>query len=148
MVKINKKVEYSLIVLKHLNSKEANSQVTAREICDLYHTPFDTTSRVMQKMNSKGILGSTQGKNGGYKLMLNLDKVSYLELFEIIEGRKAAKDCTQMNCSLVHSCNITGPINRLNQYLLNFFSGLSIKELLEDTSLPNNIFKSMKAINE
>jgi Rrf2 family protein len=144
VVKINKKVEYSLIVLKHLNTDIHNNQVTAREICDIYNTPFDTTSRVMQTMNKNRILESTQGQKGGYKLAINLDEISYLELTEYIEGKKAGQDCTESNCALLHSCNITGPIKKLNQYLLQFFQGLTIKELLEESQLPQSLLTGIK----
>jgi Rrf2 family protein len=144
MVKINKKVEYSLIVLKHLNCEVENNQVTAREICDTYNTPFDTTSRVMQTMNKNGVLESTQGQKGGYKLAINLNKINYLELVELIEGKKVGQDCSEINCALLNSCNITGPIKKLNQYLLHFFKGLTIKELLDETHLPQSLLAGVK----
>lgn len=144
MVKINKKVEYSLIVLKHLNNNGDSPQITAREICDIYSTPFDTTSRVMQTMNKSGILASTQGKKGGYKLAIDLEQISYLQLVELIEGKKVGQDCSEVNCALLSSCNITGPIKKLNQYLLHFFKVLTIKELLEEAQLPQSLLASLK----
>ena len=124
MVKINKKVEYALIVLKHLETSSDEELTTARKICDKYSTPFDTTSRVMQVMNNAGILTSLQGVKGGYKLNVDLSGISYHQLVEMIEGKKIDKDCSEMKCSLLSSCNITGPIKKFNQYLNHFFKGL------------------------
>lgn len=136
MIKINRKVEYALIVLQHLQKQAGEVYVTARAICDLYQTPFDTTSRVMQIMNQHNILQSQQGTKGGYKLASDLRKINYLELVEIIEGKKIKQDCEQQQCSLISSCNISGPITKLNQYLVYYFQGLSLKELLEDAPNP------------
>jgi Rrf2 family protein len=144
MLKINKKVEYSLMVLKHLTDSDKGSHITAREICDKYSTPFDTTSKVMQVMSQKGILTSIQGQKGGYKLSTDLNHVSYLELVEIIEGKKINKDCLSSNCSLIDSCNITGPVEKLNQYLLYFFRGLSLHELLEEFNPTKQLLINLK----
>lgn len=108
---------------------------TAREICDRFKTPFDTTAKVMQIMNNQGILSSCQGVKGGYQLQADLAKINYLQLAEMIEGKKIWTDCELSQCSLIDSCNITGPIKRLNQYLSYFLQGLSIEELLQEHAL-------------
>lgn len=115
----------------------SQAKCTAREVCDRFKIPFDTTAKVMQIMNNKGILSSCQGVKGGYQLQTDLAQLNYLQLAEIIEGKKIWTDCEISQCGLIDSCNITGPIKRLNQYLSYFFQGLSLEELLqEDTLLP------------
>lgn len=134
MIKINKKVEYALMVLKYIvdkqSSEDKNRLTSAREVCDQFNIPFDTTAKVMQLMNSAGILDSTKGVKGGYFLKADLASISYLELSELIEGKQFAMDCVKMKCSLIETCNITTPVNRLNQYLSLFFQDLSLKDLL------------------
>jgi Rrf2 family protein len=135
MIKINKKVEYALIVLKHMHSCEKGQSVTAREVCDQFGTPFDTTSKVMQIMNKAQFLFSHQGINGGYQLNVKLENINYLQLVELIEGRKASKDCNELKCNLLPSCNIVGPIKKLNEYLLYYFKSITLAELFTDDSL-------------
>jgi Rrf2 family protein len=135
MIKINKKVEYALIVLKHMHNSSKGQSITAREVCDQFGAPFDTTSKVMQIMNKAKILSSHQGIKGGYELSTDLTKVNYLQLVELIEGRKASKDCVELNCTLLGSCNIIGPIKKLNEYLLYYFKSITLAELFTDDSL-------------
>jgi Rrf2 family protein len=144
VVKINKKLEYALIVLKFMHERNASDLTTARQVCDQFKTPFDTTAKVMQVMNNKGILSSSQGVKGGYQLATDLNSISYLQLCELIEGKKFAQDCEQMACSLISSCNITGPIKKLNQYLTYFFSGISIAELLRENSSPVSLVNAIE----
>ena len=61
MIKINKKVEYALMVLKLMSDRDETELTSAREVCEMFKTPFDTTSKVMQIMNNAGILSSVQG---------------------------------------------------------------------------------------
>lgn len=143
MVKINKKVEYALMVLKHMCSKPADELTTAREICDQYQIPFDTTAKVMQQMNSYGFFNSHKGVKGGYSLKINLKNISYLELIELVEGKNTNIDCMTNKCSLSNSCNIVSPMKKLNEHLTYFFKGLSLDELLVQ-----NIKGPIEKINE
>lgn len=113
---------------------------TAREVCDLFKTPFDTTAKVMQLMNSAGILHSQKGVKGGYTLSRDLSEVSYMELVELIEGKSFMMDCHDRGeghgaCDLYHNCNISRPIKRLNDYLINIFKSLTLNELLAEDNL-------------
>jgi Rrf2 family protein len=135
MIKINRKVEYALMVLKLMKERSPQDLTTAREVCDLFSTPFDTTSKVMQQLNTAGVLHSHKGVKGGYSLAKDLTSVSYLELVEIIEGKRFMMDCHEGPCDLFHSCNISQPIKRLNDYLITIFSALTVSELLAPDNL-------------
>lgn len=135
MIKINRKVEYALMVLKLMKDKGKEELTTAREVCDHFQTPFDTTAKVMQLMNTAGILHSHKGVKGGYTLARDLSAISYMELVTLIEGRHFILDCHEGPCGLMHNCNITQPIKRLNDYLINIFNSLTISELLAPDNL-------------
>lgn len=135
MIKINRKVEYALMVLKFMKEKDFEALTTAREVCDRYETPFDTTAKVMQQMNTAGILHSHKGVKGGYTLARDLSAITYLELAELIEGKSFMMDCHDGPCDLIHKCNISQPIKRLNDYLINIFSALTVGELLAEDNL-------------
>lgn len=135
MIKINRKVEYALMVLKLMKDKDPNELTSAREVCDRYQTPFDTTAKVMQLMNSAGILHSHKGVKGGYTLAKDLSQISYMELVQLIEGKSFMMDCHEGPCELMHNCNITQPIKRLNDYLITIFNSLTLNELLAPDNL-------------
>ena len=135
MIKINRKVEYALMVLKLMKDKDLQELTTAREVCDRFESPFDTTAKVMQQMNSAGILHSIKGVKGGYTLARDLSTISYLELAELIEGKSFMMDCHEGPCDLYHKCNISQPIKRLNDYLINIFNSLTLNELLAEDNL-------------
>lgn len=135
MIKINRKVEYALMVLKLMKDKQAMELTTAREVCDRFDSPFDTTAKVMQQMNGAGILHSIKGVKGGYTLARDLSTISYMELAELIEGKSFMMDCHEGPCDLYHKCNISQPIKRLNDYIINIFNSLTLNELLAEDNL-------------
>lgn len=110
--------------------------VSAREICDKFHTPFDTTAKVMQVMNNHDVLTSVKGIRGGYSLNKSLSAITYMELVRMIEGREEiGRVCTNHKgtCELIGSCNISTPVENLNRKLNAFLEKLTLAELLQGT---------------
>lgn len=138
MLKINKKVEYALMALKFMADKALHSSdgaalTSAREICDHFNTPFDTTAKVMQLMNNQHILKSTKGIKGGYSLNKNLNEITYMELVRLIEGKEhIGRVCESKHgtCELFGKCNIATPVEKLNRKLSQFLETLTLAELL------------------
>ncbi len=138
MLKINKKVEYALMALKFMaDKKDALPLTSAREICDYFKTPFDTTAKVMQMMNNHDILKSVKGIKGGYSLNRSLDDITYSELASLIEGKpEMGRVCvtTKGTCELLEKCNIATPVELLNRKLNAFLETLTLKELLQGSN--------------
>lgn len=135
MIKISKKLEYSLIALKYISNKQRGELTSAREITKKFNTPFDTTSKVLQVLNASGVLNSIQGIKGGYWLQRDLSKISVFELYQILEPKKIGVDCEP--CLISSSCNISTPIKNLNTQVISFFKSMSVKDLFRDTKLIN-----------
>ena len=139
MLKINRKVEYALMALKFMANKPQGSLTSAREICEAFNVPFDTTSKVLQSMNTKGLLNSVKGIRGGYHLEKSLDEITYMQLARMVEGKEEAQFCQNSKgelCELYTNCNIADPLEQLNRKLNTYLEGLSLKELLFDENEP------------
>ncbi len=124
MFKINRKIEYALIALKHISSKAQGQLTSAKEICDIYHTPFDPTSRVLQIMTQKEILRAEHGAHGGYQIIKDLSKITLSELTDMISGPIEIANCFHgdySHCGLTASCNVVGPMLNLNEKLSSLF---------------------------
>ncbi len=132
MNKMNRKLEYSLMALKHMSRKMPGELTSAKEVSDSYHAPFDATARMMQLMAQHGILRSEQGANGGYQITKDLSKVTLQDLIDIVQGPTKIAKCMQRDepCELESSCNIISPVQTLNQKLSEFYSNLSLRDLL------------------
>ena len=140
MNKINRKVEYALVALKHMRAKAPGELTTVKELTVLYGCPFEITSRVMQALARKGLLRSTAGAHGGYQLTKDLHRVSFYELNEMLLGPMAVAKCLQHvdvdaeGCGMRETCNIVSPVQTLSRKLGEFYKALSLAELLETRS--------------
>lgn len=134
MFKINRKLEYALVSLRHMSAKSPGQLTSAKEICDIYHTPFDPTSRVLQIMAQNGVLRAEQGAHGGYQILKDLSKVTLYDLTSMIEGPIQIVNCFHGNyshCEMTSSCNVISPMLNLNEKIAGLFSTMSVLELIQ-----------------
>ena len=134
MFKINRKVEYALIALKHMSQKQPGQLTSAKEICDIYKTPFDPTARVLQLLTQQGIIKAEHGVHGGYQITKDLAKVSFINLISIITGPMKIANCFHQEhsfCDITAGCNVIAPMLNLNDKMQHLFETITIKELLE-----------------
>ena len=140
MFKLNKKVKYALIALKHMRNKGSEQLTSVKEICDAYAIPFDPTARSLQLLAQHGILQAAQGSRGGYQLLKNLDQVSLKELNEIIVGPIKMADCLAEeihDCQCVTKCIVISPLLHLHEKIQRFMAGISIGSLISDLPHPS-----------
>lgn len=135
MIRVNKKTEYALMSLKVMIDQDEQGLITVREICDRFHIPFDTTSKVLQILNQRGIVASVKGAKGGYVISSDLAKINYKEFTEIVEGKSFGIECVHGSCDIAQTCNISTPLKNLNLATDQFFSQLSLLDLLIEKSL-------------
>ena len=95
MLKINRKVEYGLVALKHMASRPKGQLASAREICNAYKTPFDPLAHVLRILNANGIVKSEQGAHGGYRLIQDLENINLAEFIRMVDGELAWTDCSR-----------------------------------------------------
>ncbi len=129
---MNRKLEYSLIALKHLLNKRPGELTSAKELAECYGCSFDTMARVLQKLSQKHWLQSSHGATGGYLLIRDLTKVSFYDLSEIILGPIKIVRCLTSNCKIKKSCNIVSPVQTLNYHLIEVYKNLPLQKLLLD----------------
>lgn len=133
MNKLNRKIEYALISLRHMSQKRPGELTTAKEIVDIYKSPFDATSRVLQILVQKQVLRSVQGAQGGYQIIKDLSRYSLHDLITILLGPVGVTRCmsSREQCEMQQNCNISGPLHVLNQKLIEFYQSINIRDLIE-----------------
>ena len=132
MNKMNRKMEYALMALRHISQKSSTQLTSAKEIADLMHIPFEVTARVLQALSSRGLLKAEYGASGGYTLARSLSDVSVHDLSEMLEGHLALTKClsSEDTCDIASTCNITDPIANLNKKVQEFYRSVPLSEVL------------------
>lgn len=133
MFKLNKKVKYAIVSLKHMSNKKQGELTSAKEICGAYGIPFDPTARALQLMAQQGIVHAAQGAHGGYNITKDLNQVSLRNLNDIIIGPISIADCLKDNavdCQCAENCIVISPLLHLNERIYKFMDDISIGSLI------------------
>jgi Rrf2 family protein len=136
MLKLNKKVEYALISVIHLDSMGRSDLVTARELAERYNIPGEILGKVLQSLAKARIVESVQGAKGGYRLLLPLEKVTMGDMIEAIESPVYLVSCQDdpESCGQFDACNIRNPVWRIQARLTRFIHGIPLSALRHNTS--------------
>ena len=142
MLKLNKKVEYGLMALLHMDGEEL---ANVREIADAYNIPGAVLGKVMQSLAHYELIESTLGAHGGYRLKRPLEAMNLQQVHEAIEG-PVHITCCQENaefCDQFSTCNIKTPMTRVQTRLVQFIAEVKVSDfrgpLLSEASAPSDI---------
>lgn len=139
MFKLNRKIEYALMALKHMSQKRPGEISTAKEIADAYACSFDTIARILQTLTQRNWLQSSHGVTGGYLLIKDLAKLSFYDLSESLLGPMELVRCISSSCEIKSHCNIVSPAQNLNHQLIQFYRSLTLQTLIHgETTISNS----------
>ncbi len=132
MLKLTRKLEYSLIALSHMNQKEEGELSTAKEIAIQYSIPQEVLAKTLQLLAKLNFINAVKGPHGGYEVNESLNNVNFMDFIEKIEGPQGLVDCNiEVDCDLMEFCNIRKPIRIINDNLKNMFSNISLSEITQ-----------------
>ncbi len=134
MVRLSKKVEYGLIALRHFATRGNRDLVTAKEISDVYHIPFELMSKVLQRLTKAGVITSHQGVHGGYALAMNPRELSVARIINAIEGAQPMiAQCMiegPESCGVFPVCTIKSPLTRVQANIEQAFNTMTLSEIV------------------
>jgi len=122
------------MALRYMSKRKPGTLVTAKEISSHYRVPFEVVARCLQKLAQQGLLSSVSGAAGGYQLHDSWEKLSLLDLYEILEGKTHLVRCLEAKnrCEYVERCNLIDPISKINDQMRQFYRNINLgKALLE-----------------
>ncbi|GAA3428733.1 Rrf2 family transcriptional regulator [Streptosporangium nondiastaticum] len=98
-MKLNQGVEWALHTCLNLGwieeARDAGAASTAR-LADFYDLSPTYLNKQLQALVREGILSSTPGPRGGFRLARRLEDITVLDVVVAVEGRASAFDCAQI----------------------------------------------------
>jgi len=133
MVRLSKKTEYGLIALRHIIACKGEL-VTAKEIAETYHIPFDVLAKVLQRLAKVGLIASHQGVKGGYTLLKNPEEVRVAMVINAVEGvQPAITQCLSdgpESCVVFSVCTIRSPLSKVQANIDHAFNNMTLSEIV------------------
>jgi len=132
MVKFSKKLEYSLIALRHISVSE-DKITRVRDISEKYNIPHDLLAKIMQRLKRENILESVQGINGGYRLLKKLSEIPLLNLYNFVESSTSIVECMHDDsntCYVGDNCTIKDPLTKMQDEFENILKTKMVSDFV------------------
>lgn len=130
--------EYSLILAIHLARRfGSHGPVAARVMAEEEQLPGDYVEQILLRLRRAGIVDSTRGAKGGYRLARPPEQVSVLDVISAAEHQTFEVNCDVHpvdagRCDAGESCPVR-PVWRGLQLRINeFLGGLTLRDLTAD----------------
>ena len=107
MFKINRKTEYALRGLRYLAGAKTNEPVMIREIARAVDASPVFLAKIFQLLNAAGLVTSSRGVVGGFRLSRPPEQINLREILEATEGPVSVNVCVvdEDACDLTKTCS-------------------------------------------
>ena len=106
--------------------KETSS---VKEIAQKFNISDNHLSKVLQRLVKAGYLISSKGPKGGFVIAKGKESTSFLEIYELIEGKLENSNCLFISAPCQgKKCIMGGLISKINTEFKNYFTNNKISD--------------------
>ncbi|CND20207.1 transcriptional repressor NsrR [Yersinia frederiksenii] len=90
-------VEYgihSLVCMADING--CDHEMSVREMADLQGIPYDYLAKIFTRLSHAGLVVSSEGKGGGFRLARPSALITMLDVIQAIDGQKGIFECKEI----------------------------------------------------
>lgn len=104
--------------------------VSSREIARRLGASENHLSKVLQRLAHSGIVQSTRGPNGGFRIRTPWEKIRLIEIYEAIEGPIAPGRCLlDLSFCKGNKCSLGGIVHRTDEAMRKYLAGTTLAEM-------------------
>ncbi|MBM3117054.1 RrF2 family transcriptional regulator [Jeongeupia naejangsanensis] len=90
-------VEYGIHSLMNMVDAKGNGrEMSVREMAELQNVPYDYLAKIFTSLSRAGLVVSSEGKGGGFRLARASELITVLDVVQAIDGRKSAFECREI----------------------------------------------------
>lgn len=128
---ITSKSRYALKIMMDL--AESKIELTHRgDIAQRQGIPLDYMDQIMGRLKEGGLIGSTRGRSGGYRLVRPAYEVSVLEIFTAVEDAFEPVQCLDggTGCVAEHFCSSKDAWGVISSAIRQALSGIILSDIV------------------
>ncbi len=138
MLSLTRKADYAFVAMADLARRDPE-HASARELAETIGIPLPMLTNVLHQLVQFGLVASTKGAKGGYRLSRSAREISLADMIDAIQGSIRLAACcggeleeADADCDLERSCKIKEPVRRVHRGLREYLSQVSLADLAFD----------------
>lgn len=93
---LRNQVEWAIHCCGILAALPEGNYLATKDLAEFHGVPKEYLSKALQALSQAGIVQTTLGPRGGYRLAHLPKNISFLDIVEAIEGRRSTFECTEI----------------------------------------------------
>lgn len=128
---ISTKGRYALMIMTYLAEHRNDRAVSLKDIAEHKNMGIKYLEIIVSSLNKAGLLESSRGKNGGYKLNKEPKEYSLLEILKVAEGSLAPVSCVEEGfCDNAPNCKTNKMWCELDALITDFLSNKTLADIV------------------
>lgn len=128
---ISTKGRYALMIMTYLAEHRNDRAVSLKDIAEHKNMGIKYLEIIVSSLNKAGLLESSRGKNGGYKLSKEPKEYSLLEILKVAEGSLAPVGCVEEGfCDNAPNCKTNKMWCELDALITDFLSNKTLEDIV------------------
>jgi FeS assembly SUF system regulator len=130
VLRISRLTDYGTLVLAHLSSDQAALR-SAADLAAATGIALPTVSKLLKIMAKSGLVASTRGALGGYRLARDASAISAAEIIDALEGPVHITECSasESNCDFEAVCSVGSSWQRINVAIRRALDDINLNDL-------------------
>jgi Rrf2 family protein len=127
-MKYSQATNYALHTMLYLVALPLGTTIGVQRLAELQRLSPTYLSKILTRLVKAGMIESTPGINGGYKLLRNKADLSFLEVIQAVEGTASFFHCDDGEAH--HGCLIQGVMAKAEQQMEGYLKEHKLVELV------------------
>ena len=139
---ISTKGRYSIRILLDLAEHRNGGYIPIKEVAARQEISLKYVEKLMPALKNAGLIDSTHGIGGGYRLTREPDEDTLWEILRLAEGDLAPVACLQENaaaCSRAAECRTLPVWEKYYELTKDYFSGITLADLMNTPQADNYV---------
>jgi FeS assembly SUF system regulator len=131
VLRISKLTDYGTVLLAHLAGSQ-NAVCSAADVSTATGIALPTVSKLLKSLARSGLVISTRGATGGYRLSRDANDISAADVIDALEGPVSITECSASDSQCEHEgiCSVGGAWQRINVAIRGVLDEVSLNDLL------------------
>lgn len=132
MLRISKLTDYATVIMSFF-ALSNGELLSATYIAEKVQIALPTVSKILKKLCDSGLVVSTRGASGGYRLAKSAEVISIADVLCALEGPMAMTECCmpEKACNLNASCSVKSNWQVINKVILNALGNLKLSDMVQ-----------------
>jgi FeS assembly SUF system regulator len=130
-MRLSNLADYSVVLLAAA-AREGEARLTAGLLAARTGVPLPTVQKLVGRLSAAGLLKSTRGTGGGFRLARGPAAITLAEIVEAVEGPIALTACVEAgrhDCGLDHACQVRPHWDAVNEAMRGALAGVTLEAL-------------------